>query len=332
VEKLVSIIILNYNKYYFTLECLKSLQKQTYKNFEVIVVDNGSKKNLYLKLKKELNQFEKILKIFLIRNERNLYFASGNNKGMKIATGDYFCLLNNDTIVEPDLIEKLVEFMENNQDAGMISPKIRIYRNKNYMYYGGGEINIRSSYVATPKGIWEKETKNEKYNKITPTDYAAGTVLFLRKRVTEIIGLLDEIYFMYFEETDWNIRAKKNGFNIYYVPTTTVYHNITRNIHRNIFQQYFFNRNRQIFAWKHGTYIDLLIFYYRFVLMNFRSFLGILKNRSMYLIYLQLHSLIQGFRIGFKRRTNQSCKNIMIRDYYFIKEMQNKIQLLNLKN
>ena len=323
---------MNYNKYNYTLECLKSLQKQTYKNFEVIVVDNGSKKNLYLKLKKELNQFENILKILLIRNEYNLYFASGNNKGMKIATGDYLCLLNYDTIVEPDLIEKLVEFMENNPDAGMISPKIRIYRNKNYMYYGGGEINIRSSYVAKPKGIWEKETKNEKYNKISPTDFAAGTALFLRKRITEKIGLLDDIYFMYFEETDWNIRAKRNGFNNYYVPTTTVYHNITRNIHRNIFQQYFFNRNRQIFVWKHGTYIDLLIFYYRFLLMNFRSFLRLLKNRSLYLVYLQLHSLLQGFRIGLKRRTNQSCKNIIIKDYYFIKEMQNKIQLLNLKN
>ncbi len=331
-EKLVSIIILNYNKYNYTLECLKSLQQQTYKNIEVILVDNGSKKNLYLKLKKELNQFENYLKILLIRNEYNLYFASGNNKGMKIATGDYICLLNNDTIVEPDLIEKLVEFMENNQDAGMISPKIRIYRNKNYMYYGGGEINIRSSYVAKPKGIWEKETKNEKYNKISLTDYTAGTVLFLRKRITEKIGLLDEIYFMYFEETDWNIRAKRNGFNNYYVPTTTVYHNITRNLNRNIFQQYFFNRNRQIFVWKHGTYIDLLIFYCRFLLKNFRSFLGILKNRDLYLRYLQLHSLLQGFRIGLKRRTNQSCKNIIIRDYHFIKEMQNKIQLLNLKN
>ena len=324
-EKLVSIIILNYNKYNYTLECLKSLQKQTYKNFEVIVVDNGSKKKLYLKLKKELNQFEKFLKILLIRNEYNLYFASGNNKGMKIATGDYFCLLNYDTIVEPDLIEKMVEFMENNQDAGMISPKIRIYRNKNYIYYGGGEINIRSSYVAKPKGIWEKDTQNEKYNKISPTDYAAGTVLFLRKKTIEIIGLLDEIYFMYFEETDWNIRAKRSGFNIFYVPTTTVYHNINRNIYRNTFQQYFFNRNRQIFVWKHGSFFDLLIFYFKFLLMNTRTFLGILKSWSFYLVFLQLNSLLQGFRIGLKRRTNRSCKNNIVKDYHFINEMQKKL-------
>ena len=331
-EKLVSIIILNYNKYSYTLECLKSLQKQTYKNIEIIIVDNGSKRGLYLSLKKELNQFRNYLKILLIRTDNNLYFASGNNKGMKIANGDYLCLLNYDTIVEPDLIEKLVEFMENNLDAGMISPKIRIYRNKNYMYYGGGEINIRSSYVAKPKGIWEKEIKNEKYNIISLTDFAAGTVLFLRKDIIKKIGLLDEIFFMYFEETDWNIRAKNKGFNIYYVPTTTVYHDITRNNYRNTFQQYFFNRNRQIFVWKHGSYIDLLIFYYRFMLTNFRAILGILKKWSIYLIYLQLQSIIQGFRIGVKRRTNQSCKSIIIKDYYFIKNMQNKIQKLNLQD
>lgn len=331
-EKLVSIIILNYNKYTYTLECLKSLQKQTYRNLEIIVVDNGSKRGLFLKLKKELNQFKNYLKILLIRTDNNLYFASGNNKGMKIATGDYLCLLNYDTIAEPDLIEKLVEFMEDNLDAGMISPKIRIFRNKNYMYYGGGEINLRSSYVAKPKGIWEKEIKNEKYNTISHTDFAAGTVLFLRKDVIKKIGLLDEIFFMYFEETDWNLRAKKIGFNIYYVPTTTVYHDITRNDYRSIFQQYFFNRNRQIFVWKHGSYIDLLIFYCKFMVTNLRATLGILKRWSMYLIYLQLHSLLQGFRIGLKRRTNQSCKGIIIKDYYFIKDMQNKIQMLNLQD
>ncbi|GAH67190.1 unnamed protein product, partial [marine sediment metagenome] len=107
-KRLVSIIILNYNKHQYTLDCLRSLTNQTYKNFEVILVDNGSEYNLFLKLKKELEYFKKLIEINVIRNKLNLFFAGGNNKAIKIANGEYICLLNNDTIVEPNFIENMV--------------------------------------------------------------------------------------------------------------------------------------------------------------------------------------------------------------------------------
>ena len=226
-KKLVSIIIVNYNKNQDTLDCLKSLKNQTYNNFEILLVDNGSEYNSFLELKKELKQFKDDLEIALIRNKVNLYFAGGNNKAIKIADGEYICLLNNDTVVSPDFIEKMVEFLEENSDAGMISPKIKVYKNKNYLWYAGAYVNLRKASVSRLRGRWEYDPQNQKYNKVMLTDYAAGTALFLKKEVIKKIGLLDESFFMYYEETDWNLRAKKKGYKIYYVPTTIIYHNVT---------------------------------------------------------------------------------------------------------
>ncbi|MFX1451361.1 MAG: glycosyltransferase family 2 protein, partial [Promethearchaeota archaeon] len=86
-QKLVSIIILNYNNNHFTIDCLKSLTKQSYKNFEIIIVDNGSKYDTYLELKTILKEFESKLNIKLVRSNYNLYFAGGNNKGLKYTKG-----------------------------------------------------------------------------------------------------------------------------------------------------------------------------------------------------------------------------------------------------
>jgi len=144
VEDLVSVIILNYNKYNFTLNCLESLLKQTYKNFEVILVDNGSKYQSFLELKKHIGEFEKKLNVILIRNNRNLYFAGGNNKAIKRAQGDFVCLLNYDTIVMPDFIEEMVKFLKKTPNAGMITPKIKIYKDKRILWNTGAYINFRS--------------------------------------------------------------------------------------------------------------------------------------------------------------------------------------------
>ena len=307
-NKLVSIIILNYNRNNNTLECLNSLQKQTYDPIEIILVDNGSEHPIYLKLKKDLEKFDKKLNISFIRTNINLFFTGGNNKALKIAKGDYICLLNDDTIVSTDFIEKMVNFLEQNTDAGMISPKIKVYKNKDYLWYAGVDINLRKPKISKLRGIWEFDPNNKKYTKIQYTDYAAGTALFLKKEVMDKIGLLDEIFFMYFEETDWNISAKKIGYKLYYVPTATIYHKVSPSINNKPSQlkQFFLNRNAQILVWKHANSLDLLIFYLKFSFRNLRLILKALLSREIFEAFLQLLSLIQGFRIGFKRRVNKN--------------------------
>jgi GT2 family glycosyltransferase len=304
---------------------LKSLTKQTYTNFDVILVDNGSKAHLYRELISNLNQFEKKLKIHLIRSNLNLYFGGGNNKAIKIAKGDYICLLNYDTVVKSDFIEKMVNFLEKTPDAGLISPKIKIYKNKNILWNTGAFVNFRSGIVIGNRGYLEYDPKDQKYNEIESVGFVPGTAVFFKKEMIQSVGLMDEIFLMYHEDPDWNLRAQKSGYKSYYVPTTIVYHNVSRivNQKRLLFNYHFFSRNSQIIVWKHAKFIDILIFYYIFCIMNFGlTFLYILRIK-LRLAFLQLNSMWQGFRIGVKRRTNRSCKKYLLKDYRFIKKIQN---------
>ncbi len=323
-EKLVSIIILSYNDFTHTINCLKSLTKQTYKNFEVFLVDNGSKKSFFLKLKEEIKQFSDILKINLIRNELNLYFAAGNNKAIKIVKGDYVCLLNYDVIVNPDFVEKMVSFLKANPNAGMITPKIKIYKNKSFIWNTGAFLNYRSAIVIGNRGYLVYDPYDQKYNNIETIGFAPGTAVFIRKDVIDDIGLMDEIFLMYHEDPDWNLKAQMKGYKSYYVPTTTVYHNVSQIINkkRMIFNFHFFTRNSQILVWKHANFIDLLIFYYIFSIMNLVIIFLDTMTRKFDFLIIRLHSIWQGFRTGLKRRTNRSCRKCMISDYKYIKKVQ----------
>ncbi len=323
-EKLVSIIILNYNNYKNTIECLKSLIHQKYKNFEVILVDNGSKLRYYLDLEKDIVQFEVNLKLKLIRNEKNIFFVSGSNKAIKIAKGEYLCLLNYDVIVNPDFIEKMVTFLEAHPEAGMITPKIRVYKDKDILWNSGAFLNFRSAIVIGNRGYLEYDPLDKKYNDIETIGFAPGTAVFINKKVIEDIGLMDEIFLMYHEDPDWNLRAQKKGYKSYYVPTTTVYHNIPRLIseERMIFNHHFFTRNSQILVWKHAKFIDILIFYYIFGILNLGIIFLNFLTRKFKSIIIRINSIWQGFRIGLKRRTHRSCRKYMIHDYNYIKKIQ----------
>lgn len=333
-EKLVSIILVNYKKNYFTIDCLKSLLHQTYRNFEIIIIDNGSEYNSFLELKKELIKFESDIDIKLIRSDLNLYFASGNNKAIKLAKGDYICLLNYDTVVLPDFIEKMIEFLEKREDAGMISPKIKVYEYKNYLWYAGGELSFKNAILVSLRGYWEYDPQDKKYNEISITDFAAGTSLFLKREIIDKIGFMDEIFFMYQEDPDWSFRAKKEGYKNYYVPTTIVYHKIPPVLdkRRLLLHNYFVNRNSQIFVWKHAKLKEFMIFYIKYIFKNLKEFnlylYTAIQQKRVFIVLLQFFSILQGFRIGLKRRTNRSCKKNLIRDYNFIVNIQKKIQLL----
>jgi GT2 family glycosyltransferase len=323
-DKLVSVIILNYNDYLCTLDCLESLKHQIYKNFEVILVDNGSKYDLFLELQNQLDKFNDSLNLRLIRNKKNLYFVSGSNSAIKIAKGEYICLLNHDVIAPRDFFGKMVEFLDSHPDAGMITPKIRVYKDKTILWNTGAYLNFRSAIVIGNRGYLEYDPQDKKYNNIEHIGFAPGTAVFVRKKVIDEIGLMDEIFFMYHEDPDWNLRAQKKGFRSYYVPTTTVYHNISRIIsqERMIFNHHFFTRNSQILVWKHAKFTDILIFYYIFSIFNLGiMFLNVLTRKFKFII-VRFNSIWQGFRIGLKRRTHRSCKKNMITDYKFIRKLQ----------
>jgi len=329
-EKLVTIIIINYNSYKYTIECLESLKSQNYKNFDVILVDNGSNYDIFQELKEKLEQFKNYLKINLIRSKKNLYFGAGNNKAIKMAKGEYVCLLNNDTEVMPNFIKEMVNFLEKNPQVGMIAPKIKLFPKKELIWTTGGQVDFNTGDVVTNRGYLKSDPENKMYNKIEPIDFAPGTALFIRKMYLEEIGLIDEIYFMYWEDPDWNFRAKKLGYESYYVPTTIVYHKIPilRSAYdkRQIFNDFFFKRNKQIFVWKFASLKEVAKFYYLLFHVLFFDSIRNLKRKEFFILYLALVALWKGFRIGFRRRTNRSCKKQIVKDYKFAIKLQNLLK------
>jgi hypothetical protein len=207
----VFVIILNYNGKDTIKSCLDSVFCCDYPNFEVVVVDNDSKDGS-LELAKNLYS-----KFHFIKNEKNIGFSGGNNIGIRFALekiADYVFLLNNDATLEKDTLSKLIASAEK-EKAGIFSPLI--YACDNKIWYSGGIIkwaqmrNVHASQL--PKG-------DDPYS----TAYVTGCAMLVKKEVFKKIGLFSEDYFLYYEDADFCVRAKKEGFDSMVVPTAKITH------------------------------------------------------------------------------------------------------------
>lgn len=225
----VAIITVNWNGWQDTLECLDSLTKITYPNYETIVVDNGSTNDSVERLKTKKQELEKKNETFtLIENKENLGFAGGNNVAIKRAlenSADYVLLLNNDTLVSPDFLDKLVETGESNAQYGVLGPKIYYATEKDRIWFGGGYFSWLGGgrhleYEKIDSAHVEEETKE--------TDYITGCSVLIKREVLEKIGLLNDDFFIYYEDTEYSLRARKNGWKVIYVPRAHIWHKISR--------------------------------------------------------------------------------------------------------
>jgi len=244
----VFIIILNWNGWPDTMECLDSLNMLNYDNFEVILIDNASKQ----KIRVVDARFPK-LKITQIFNDLNSGFAGGNNVGIKIALekgADYILLLNNDTIVEPDFLNNLVEAAVIDKKYGILGPVIYDYADHNKIQFAGGKINW-SINKGTHLTVIPALTRN-----LIETDYITGCCLLIKKEVIEKIGLMDEDYFLYYEDTDWNMRVRNAGWFCGVVPEAKIYHKASQSSREFSYPYiYYHSRNGLIFASRFGSKI-----------------------------------------------------------------------------
>lgn len=226
-NKKIAIIVLNWNAYEETYECLRSLERLENKNFYVFLVDNASTDYSFEKLKKDGQEGKFKIDIDLIQSGGNLGFAGGNNVAIQKAYNlgfYYFWMINNDTVVEEDSLTYLVDELVQHKETGIAGSKI-LYYNSNIVWFAGGKVN---TYFGKTKHIGFKMKENELSNARCETGYITGCSLFFRREVIDSIGLMKEDYFLYYEETDWNLRAKNNGWKIIYVPQSRVYHKISR--------------------------------------------------------------------------------------------------------
>lgn len=212
---LVSIIILNYNAGDLLVDCVASIQKSGYRNFEIIVVDNASKDDSHKKCK------ERFPEIRLIENPRNLGYCEGNNVGLRAAMGKFVVVLNPDTIVEPAWLEELLKAYRINGE-GIYQPKFLATTNHSVLLSTGNMIQVFGFGYSRAKGDIDKK-QYEEFEKI---DYASGTCLFTSKNVLQKIGLFDPFLFAFHDDLELCWRAALNGINSFYVPKSIVYHPI----------------------------------------------------------------------------------------------------------
>jgi GT2 family glycosyltransferase len=214
----IAVIIINWNGYTLTHACLMSMRQVAYPNFKVILVDNGSEDGSGKKLEKEFPE------IASIESKTNLGFTGGNNLGIQKAlekSFDYVMLLNNDTIVEPDFLGPLVDFLEKNSSYGAVQPKIMFERERNKIWNAGGGY-FKWLGMSWSIGIGKEDMGQ--YQTSKDTAWITGCTMLIRSKVIREIGMFDPRFFAYYEDVDWSLRMKKHGYGLRYLPESKIYH------------------------------------------------------------------------------------------------------------
>jgi GT2 family glycosyltransferase len=245
---LVSIVVLNWNGLADTRECLHSLQAARYPAMRVIVVDNGSKHDEASQLEAEFRGF-----IELLRLPENRGFAGGANAGIRhaLAAGaDYVLLLNNDTVVEPEFLQALVDFAVKHPDLAAACPRAHFYSRPRVIYSTGGEVSL---WRGVARQVGRGQVDHGQFDRPARRGYADGVCMLIPASAIERVGLLDEQYFAYWEETDWCVRAREHGLHCYYVPRARIWHRASRSQRPDAGFHYLYRRNALLFVRKRGT-------------------------------------------------------------------------------
>lgn len=213
----LSIIIVSFNTRQLLKDCLISIFDQTLSlTFEVLVVDNASTDGSVEMLKKEFP------KVKLISNSQNLGFAKANNLALRQAQGELLLLLNSDTLVLDNAITKMVKFMKESPNVGIVGPKL-LNPDKSPQPSTGKFLNLWASFLwligAERLGLTRSSP-----GEIKETDWISGACLMVRHEVLNKVGFLDENFFMYLEEMELCYRVKNVGFKIYFYPSSQVLH------------------------------------------------------------------------------------------------------------
>ena len=226
---------------------------------EVIVVDNASKNDEVSEIQ---NRFPYVS---IIKSDKNLGFAGGNNLGIKAAKGKYIFLVNNDTIFKEFKIQALINRLESSDDIGIVCPKIRFTWGSNQIQYAGytplSKITVRNQAIG-----FGEEDKGQ-YETAHPTPYAHGAAMLIKREALEKVGLMPECYFLYYEELDWSMMFTRAGYKIWYEPACTIYHKESQTTGQSSpLRTYYITRNRLLLVkrnydvcYKYLAYIYLIL-------------------------------------------------------------------------
>jgi len=320
----VAVLILNYNGKHFLDVCLGSLRKQTYKNYDVYVIDNGSTDGSVEYVK------ERFSWVKVIDFERNLGFARAYNEAIKIMDANFVALLNNDTKVDENWLKELVNGIIDDESIIAVGSKILLYNKPHVLHHAGAKITPIGGGIDI--GLYEPDGK--KYNVKKLVGAVCGASMLVRKDLFLKVGGFDEDYFAYFEETDFCWRAWLHGFKVVYVPNSVIYHMLSgswgpktlptriflsernrlltvfknfeiRNVFRALILSMFFNLNRFLvyLKLKHYQGITAIMRGNYWILRNFKNIINkrrcIQRNRKVSDDFLERADFLVTLNEGF---------------------------------
>lgn len=243
-DRKVVLVIVHYGDIATTKKCLDSVTKYS-KISHIVIVNNDQ----HFELRK--SHFKKEY-ITIIQNRENTGFAKGVNIGINEALSlspDYILLLNNDTWIKSDILKPLVRFADHNVDAGIISPVIAFKKDAHWLFDFGGKVNWafgRTTHMNKAK-ITSLKAKR--------VEYTSGCCMLLKKQVIERVGLFDEHFFLYYEDVDYCLRAKKLGFYTFVVPSSVVFHHLSHSVGKvSTLAAYHLTKSALIFGKKYITW------------------------------------------------------------------------------
>jgi GT2 family glycosyltransferase len=288
----VYMVIVNWNGYEDTAELLESLFKISYRNYKIVVVDNNSDQNETEKLRKNYSE-----KVHIIFCNENLGFAGGNNAGIKKAledNADFILLINNDTTVNPDFLEILVSKFAADNQTGMVAPRINYYNEPKKIWTDGGKVSrIRGSGFAYSDKM-ETEVKNEDKS----VTFVSGCCMLIKREVLLSVGLFDENYFLYIEDTDLCKRILNAGYKIFVTPQSKIFHKVNSSTKQNfsLLPLFYTTRNRLYFAKKHFPETWFFTVMYIVITMFFKCSMWLLFGKQKNIV--EVKNAIRDFYSG----------------------------------
>jgi GT2 family glycosyltransferase len=261
----IYVSIVNYNGYNDTIECLRSLEKVHVKNISlhVVIVDNASTDSFHLP-----SEDFKTFSLTVLNNNKNLGFAGGHNRGIHYALdheADHVMILNNDTFVDKNILQELLQSIQSDKNIGITAPKIYFAKGYEFhkdrykeeelgrvIWYAGGTIDW-GNIVGQHRGV--DEVDQGQYDKKENTGSASGCCMFIRREILEKIGVFDERYFLYYEDSDYNERVKKAVYTILYIPKAVLWHKNAGSTggSGSSLQDYYISRNRLLFGFSYAN-------------------------------------------------------------------------------
>jgi len=285
----VGIVILNWNGHDVLQDCLRSIFAMRYPCFQVIVVDNGSTDGTTKMLERD---YPSVLRI---ENTVNLGFAAGNNQGIRVALergNEYVFVLNNDTILDPDCLTRLVQRAQSDSQIAAVSPKIYFAQPPDWLWFAGGTFNY---WTGRNGHVGYKKSDTGSWNAAEEVEFISGCALLASRTAWQNIGGFDELLFTYSEDVDWSLRVRKAGFKLFYEPRAVVWHRESFSTVRNGWQPiqlYYCTRNPMVVMWKQGRWWHWATFLPFHVALSFKRMLQALSRYDR----ASIVKIVEGFR------------------------------------